>query len=250
MNDDLRGWDEIAGYLRAHRRTAQRYAKTHGLPIYHPPGGGPKSPVYAYKSELDKWQRTSGAPAPAVDSGFAEQLLRRISVLSFAESLYRKNFALRFTLQRAGAGVQGRVETEYELVNGSGVKQPYVQEITIDDCESGYVELMSVSVDGKPISFLKRPDVTRQFLGFASYQGPKLLIEPSANGKIYTGKATWTISRREIDYWYLHVSIPTFGVKVETVAPSDFDITPPLFTTDLLIIGEHIDIAWKWRGRG
>jgi hypothetical protein len=164
--------------------------------------------------------------------------------------LYRKNFALRFTLQRAGVGVLGKVETEYELVNGSVAKQPYVQEITIDDCERGYVELMSVSVDGKPISFLKSPDVTRQFLGFASYQGPKLLIEPSATGKIYIGKATWTISRREIDYWYLHVGIPTFGVTVETHAPSDFDITPPLSTTDLLIIGEHIDIAWKWRGRG
>jgi hypothetical protein len=248
MNDDLRGWDEIAGYLRVHRRTAQRYAKTHGLLIHHPPGGGPKSPVYAFKSELDKWQRTSGAPAPTVDSGFAEQLLRRISALSFAKSLYRKNFALRFTLQRAGTRVQGRVETEYELLNGSNEKQPYIQEVTIDDCERGYVEQMSVSADGKPISFLKRPEATQR-LGFASYQGPKLLIEPSASGRIYTGKAAWIINRSETDYWYLHVGIPTFCVEVETAAPPDFEITPSYFVTDLLMIGEHLDITWKRRER-
>lgn len=249
MDDRLNGWDEIAGYLHKHRRTAQRYVGERGLPVHHLPGGAPKSPVHAFRSEVDEWLHPGHPSATAGHEGFAEQMLQRVSSLFNAKRLYRQNYVVRFSLQRSGAGIQARIETEYDLVNTSDEKQPYVQEITVDHCERGYVEVMSVSVDGKSISLLKRPPATKLFFGYASYQGPRLFIEPSVTRKSYTGKATWIINRSDNDFWYLHVGIPTFRARVETSASPGFEITPPFSVPGLLMIGEHFDIAWKRRGR-
>jgi hypothetical protein len=132
-------------------------------------------------------------------------------------------------------------------VNGSSERQPYVQEVTVDDCEDGYVELMTISADGKPISFLNRPEPTEHRIGCASYQSPRLSIEPRSTGKAYSGKAVWIVNRSIIDFWYLHMGIPTLGARVETVAPPEFEITPSFFWTGLYLVSEHIDIAWKLR---
>jgi hypothetical protein len=183
------------------------------------------------------------------DPQLAEQILREVAALSRAKSLYRKNFRIRFTLQRSGSGVRARVETEYELINESDERQPYSQEVTIDDCELGFLESMSVASDGKPISFLRRPEITERHRGYVSYKGPRLLIDPAATGREYRGKAIWIIERSDNSFWYLHVGIPTFGVSVETVAPPDFDITPSFSAMNLLTVGQHIDIVWKRRAR-
>jgi hypothetical protein len=199
---------------------------------------------------MDEWSHPGRPSTTTGHEGFAEQMLQKVSTLFHAKSLYRQDFALRFSLQRSGTGIRAKIETEYDLVNGSDEKQPYVQEVTVDHCERGYVEIMSVSVDGKPISFLKRPAATKTFFGYSSYQGPRLLIEPSTTGKKYTGKATWIINPNDNDFWYLHVGIPTFRAKVETTAPPEFEITPPFSVTGLLTISEHFDIVWKRRGHG
>jgi hypothetical protein len=51
---ELSGWDEIAGYLKVSRRTAQSYANHRGLPVRRHPG--PKGRVWALPSELDQWK--------------------------------------------------------------------------------------------------------------------------------------------------------------------------------------------------
>jgi hypothetical protein len=249
MSDCLNGWDEIASYLGESRRTAQRAEKKRGLPIHRPPDAGRRAPVHAFKSEIDKWQPATGSSALRGDPQLAEQILREVAALSRAKSLYRKNFRVRFTLQRYGPRIRARVETEYELINESDERQPYSQEVTIDDCERGFLESMSETSDGKTISFLKRPEITERHRGYVSYKSPRLLIDPATTGREYRGKAIWIIERSDNDFWYLHVGIPTFGVRVETIAPPDFDITPSFSAMNLLTIGQHIDIVWKRRAR-
>src|SRR5665213_102243 len=122
MDDRLNGWDEIAAYLNKHRRTAQRYAEERSLPVHRPSGGGPKSPVHAFKSEVDEWSHPGHLSVTTGHEGFAEQMLKRVGSLFHAKSLYRQDFALRFTLQRSGAGIQARIETDYDLVNTSDEK--------------------------------------------------------------------------------------------------------------------------------
>jgi len=50
----LQSWKEISSYLNCDRRTCLRWEKQHGLPI-HRISDSPKSPVYAYKHEIDAW---------------------------------------------------------------------------------------------------------------------------------------------------------------------------------------------------
>jgi len=58
------GWKEIAAYLRASERTAQRWQRELGLPV-HRAGGSKGYSVFAYTSELDEWLRHQEAsPAP------------------------------------------------------------------------------------------------------------------------------------------------------------------------------------------
>ena len=50
----LSSWKEIASYLNCSVRTCRRWEKEYGLPV-HRIEGADKSPVYAYKEELDAW---------------------------------------------------------------------------------------------------------------------------------------------------------------------------------------------------
>ena len=65
MKDDTRldTWKEIADYLNKDVRTAIRWEKERGLPVHRMPGEK-RSPVYAWKPEIDAWLGTAnGIPA-------------------------------------------------------------------------------------------------------------------------------------------------------------------------------------------
>ena len=53
----LRSWKEIAAYLGCDVRTCHRWEANHGMPVHRAEAGGRKSPVFAYKDELDRWFR-------------------------------------------------------------------------------------------------------------------------------------------------------------------------------------------------
>jgi hypothetical protein len=253
--DRLRGWTEIAEYLEIHARTAQRYAKTLRLPIRRL-GTGPKAPVFALRTELDAWigvnrplsKRQAGRKQNSTltnDQGLAGPILDRINRLTNLR-LYRRNYLLRFRLRpSAPVGVRVNLEYRYELCNPTTERQPFMQEVTVDAPDHGYVEEMSFFADGKPIYVLKRPRVTERTLGYSIFRATELLIEPSSRGVIYEGRASWVINRSEDDFWGTHMLMPTIGVAVETEAPTDFDITPSYSTPEMVMTGEHLDFAWK-----
>ena len=51
----LRSWKDISAYLGCDVRTCHRWEKKHGMPVHRAEGGEMKSPVFAYKDELDRW---------------------------------------------------------------------------------------------------------------------------------------------------------------------------------------------------
>ena len=51
----LRSWKEIAAYLGCDVRTCHRREGKRGMPVHRAEGGESKSPVFAYKNELDAW---------------------------------------------------------------------------------------------------------------------------------------------------------------------------------------------------
>ena len=51
----LRSWKEIAAYLGYDQRTCCRWEQKFGMPVHRAEGGASKSPVIAYKDEIDGW---------------------------------------------------------------------------------------------------------------------------------------------------------------------------------------------------
>ncbi|HSA96585.1 MAG TPA: hypothetical protein VLJ16_11060 [Acidobacteriota bacterium] len=51
----LRSWKEIAAYLGVDIRTCHRWEDQRGMPVHRIEGAEKKSPVFAYKDELDAW---------------------------------------------------------------------------------------------------------------------------------------------------------------------------------------------------
>jgi hypothetical protein len=51
----LRSWKEIAAYLGCDVRTCHRWEDQRGMPVHRAEGSEKKSPVFAYKDELDAW---------------------------------------------------------------------------------------------------------------------------------------------------------------------------------------------------
>ena len=260
MKDRFSGWQEIAKYLGVHARTAQRYQESRGLEVRHLPGSGPKGPVFALKSDLDSWllkanASDEGTISPVQTDGrysdtgtdFAAPILERIGKVARDIKLYRRNYLLRFNLTQSVRGVQAKVECEFELHNATNERQPYVQEVTVDDGDHGYVERMSLSVNAQPIYTLKRPAPSTKQIGYSVYRGPKQMIEPSAGGFTYLCRSSWVIYRSENDIWYNHLVLPTIGIEVETHAPPGFEITQSSSISDLVMTGEHLDIAWSRR---
>jgi hypothetical protein len=50
----LDSWKEIAGYLGRDERTAQRWHRLYGMPVYHLPGNR-RGRVFAFRREMDTW---------------------------------------------------------------------------------------------------------------------------------------------------------------------------------------------------
>ena len=75
--DRLSSWKEIAAYLGCDERTCLRWEKNLGLPV-HRMEGTPKSRVFAFQDELDRWmrERITLAGARPRPSGRAAGLLR------------------------------------------------------------------------------------------------------------------------------------------------------------------------------
>jgi hypothetical protein len=68
--DLLRSWKEIAAYLGCDVRTCHRWETKHDMPVHRAEGGGSRSPVFAYKGELDRWFRDTfknGHPDPKAE---------------------------------------------------------------------------------------------------------------------------------------------------------------------------------------
>lgn len=255
MDDVLLGWDEIARHLRLHARTAQRYERTQNLPVHRRPGGGPKAPVFALKAELDDWlgadlsrNQTAGTERASTQSAeLAAPVLDRILGIARGTKLYRRNYFMRFDLKRSGKGVCAKVEYRYELCNAADQKQAFVQELTVDDADHGYVESMSLRLNGRLAYHIKKPAIAKELVGYALYLGPKQLIPPSSLGATCRCEASWVIHRADKDIWYNHMVLPTVGVQIETHAPSGFDITRSYTVPGLVMKGEHLDIAWRRR---
>ncbi|MEN6559412.1 MAG: VCBS repeat-containing protein [Acidobacteriota bacterium] len=51
----LRSWKEIAAYLGCDVRTCHRWEVQRGMPVHRAEGSETKSPVFAYRDELDRW---------------------------------------------------------------------------------------------------------------------------------------------------------------------------------------------------
>jgi hypothetical protein len=55
-SERLESWKEIAAFITRDERTAMRWAKFHGMPVHHAPGGS-HARVFAYRSEVLEWFR-------------------------------------------------------------------------------------------------------------------------------------------------------------------------------------------------
>jgi tetratricopeptide (TPR) repeat protein len=61
--DRLDGWKEIAAYLGKDVRTAHRWSKHEGMPVYRH-AGSRRGAVYAYRSEIDAWIHADRSVTP------------------------------------------------------------------------------------------------------------------------------------------------------------------------------------------
>ena len=67
-SDQLRGWKEIAAYLKASERSVMRWEASRGLPVRRIPGDA-RDAVFAIRQELDAWlKRSSIASPPSTDA--------------------------------------------------------------------------------------------------------------------------------------------------------------------------------------
>jgi len=62
-SDQLRGWKEIAAYLKASERSVMRWEASRGLPVRRIPGDA-RDAVFAIRQELDVWLRRPGIASP------------------------------------------------------------------------------------------------------------------------------------------------------------------------------------------
>ncbi len=229
------------------------------MPVHRLPEPGPKPPVFAIRSELDRWVE-SNIPFPHRQAirarqhptlgvqPLSETLLERINILGNL-TLYRRDYHLSLVLRKTRNGVHGTVGCSYKLFNATDDRQSFVQEVTVDVPDHGYVEELSFLADDKPVYILKKPEAAEQHPGYASYRGKDVIIEPAFIGVSYECRASWVINRGEDDFWSMHMLLPTIGISVETQAPPDFIITRSFSIPNLVMKAEHIDLAWRHRER-
>ncbi len=68
----LASWKSIAKYFNCDERTAKRWERERGLPVYRAPGGK-RSVVIAYTSELDSWLHAKKQEKPRIPSQMGTQ---------------------------------------------------------------------------------------------------------------------------------------------------------------------------------
>ena len=219
------------------------------------PGGGSRAPVFALKHELDQWLSggedgtprgtSSQARNPADD--IAAPVLSRILGIGQDTKLYRRNYVMRADLRPAQRGVEIKLDYRFELCNAADTVESFVQELTVDDGDHGFVENMSFLTNGQRVYFLKRPTPTEKRIGYVSYRGPEQKIRPTKARMTYVCRASWVIQRSGNDIWYNHMILPTVGVKFETRSMPGFEITPSFSVPGLMMKGEHLDVAWRKR---
>jgi hypothetical protein len=55
MDDILNSWKEISTFVGRDVGTCIKWSRELGLPVYHIDRNSPRSSVFAYKSEIEKW---------------------------------------------------------------------------------------------------------------------------------------------------------------------------------------------------
>jgi TolB-like protein/tetratricopeptide (TPR) repeat protein len=74
-DDILRSWKEISRHLKCDRKTCARWAAECGLPVRRIDVQSPRSPVFAYRSELDAWLANKQASLTARKAGAWRRVL-------------------------------------------------------------------------------------------------------------------------------------------------------------------------------
>jgi hypothetical protein len=94
----------------------------------------------------------------------------------------------------SSASVCAKLECRYELLNATNERYPFMQEVTVDDPDHGYVE-ESFFANAKSIYVLKSPRVAERPLSYSIFRGAEFLLEQSWLGVKYECRATWLSKR-------------------------------------------------------
>jgi hypothetical protein len=115
--DLLRSWKEIASYLGVDARTCHRWESDRGMPVHRAENGQKRSPIFAYKSELDAWfketfknshaQEEPGAAAPPAGRRLPWAVIGAACLIAAGALLYF--LALRPSGQPADFHIEGSV---------------------------------------------------------------------------------------------------------------------------------------------
>ena len=76
-DERLGSWKAIAAYLQRDVTTVQRWERLEGMPV-HRHVHARRGSVYAFRSELDAWQRNRRAPAAEVEARSTPRVSRRL----------------------------------------------------------------------------------------------------------------------------------------------------------------------------
>jgi hypothetical protein len=79
----LDSWKEIAAYIQRDVRTAMRWEKDRGLPVYRVPGGK-RGAVYAYEAELQDWLQNIDRPSAVQSAPLPRKPIRIRPAAAFA----------------------------------------------------------------------------------------------------------------------------------------------------------------------
>jgi Tol biopolymer transport system component len=153
--DRLESWKEIANYLRRSMRTVQEWERSEGMPVHrlqHSKSGS----VFAFRSELDKWQahrtvtgHAAGIPVPGTGSqtpghGMGEEIAPR----SEARPSGRWSF-----LVLAAATAIGLMFVGWNLKRSPGQAAGYIQITNFTDSAVS----PALSSDGRMLAFIRGP---------------------------------------------------------------------------------------------
>jgi Tol biopolymer transport system component len=151
--DRLESWKEIAGYLRRSIRTVQEWERSEGMPVHrlqHSKCGS----VFAFRSELDKWQaqrtltgKALGIPVPEA-AGQAPGHAAGEGIAPRGETRPSKRWTL---LALAAAAAVGLVFVRWNLNRPPRQTADYIQITNFTDS----VVSPALSADGRMLAFIR-----------------------------------------------------------------------------------------------